>query len=704
MSQFRSKRNLEEEEVPKPKRQRRSKNSKAPVGPKIDDHSEVEMETETESDDLSDSVKAPKCPPSSFGTVTRITSPVDFALDYTIDDEWVSATTTKNFLLKDPVEDFFKRYHTSIARNNPKVSGTILKAVQAHTPIEESPDTLANFSEFLMHQGKKFEKGVYNMLYHLFRSDVEIVDLGGDTAPRSTKKFAETIDAMKKGIPIIINAVLHDPETKTFGIADLIVRSDYLRRIVDSSPVTKKEEKIGAPLFEGKNYHYRVIDVKFSTLYLRSDGIHLCNPGSIPAFKGQVYIYNRIVAKIQGYDPCVAYILGRRWKYTKSQQVYSHPACNNRLGVVDFAGVDYPYVAKVQQAIDWIRDMRTNGEEWDIFTSPLPRPELYPNMKYRNDHPWHEVKELQTDVIKDITRIWMCGPKQRAFAHAQGIYEWTDPRCTAETLGITGEKRARIVNAMLKINREPEGPNVQPVIVKNNLHSWKNEKDLEFFVDFESGPDVCPDFSKLPDGSSHASLTMIGVGYICPDLNVWVYQDFTVNRMSREEEKRICEEFSKYITTTKQMYSAKTIALYHWSNAEPQMWNSASERHGALLDNFWYDIAEDWADLFEVFRDGDEPIVIRGCFSFGLKEVAKALHHHGLIKTTWDHENPCSNGPAAMVMAHRASEEAGRREVSMRDLPLLKQIREYNEIDCKVMADILLYLRKHHISKKKVRR
>ena len=112
---------------------------------------------------------------------------------------------------------------------------------------------------------------------------------------------------------------------------------------------------------------------------------------------------------------------------------------------------------------------------------------------------------------------------------------------------------------------------------------------------------------------------MIGVGYICQILNVWVYQDFTVNRMSREEEKRICEEFSKYITTTKQMYSAKTIALYHWSNAEPQMWNSASERHGALLDNFWYDIAEDWADLSKSFGMEMSLSSFEGAFSFGLE-------------------------------------------------------------------------------------
>lgn len=691
MSQFQPKRSLVdvvEKEKPRSKRQRRS-----PKAPKGDDHSDSDYVEESETESIEMKV------PSSIG---KITAPVDFAFDYTIDEEWVSATATKNYLLKDPLLDYLAYYYNTIVRKRPDMSSKILGAIRERLPIDASPDALVSFSEFLMHQGKKFEKAIYTLLFTRFNHN-EIVDLGGDTASRSHRKFQDTIDAMKNGTPIIINAVLHDPETKTYGIADLIVRSDYLRRIIDSSPLTKKEERIGAPLFEGKNYHYRVIDVKFSTLYLRSDGIHLCNPGSIPAFKGQVYIYNRIVAKIQGYDPCVAYILGRRWKYTKNQQVFSHSECFNRLGVVDFAGVDYPYVARVQQALDWIRDMRTHGEEWDIFShsSPLPREELYPNMKHRSDHPWHDVKEMIADDIKDLTMFWMVGPKNRALAHSQGIYEWTDPRCTAEALGITGEKRARTLDALLDINREEDGPVVQPIVVTNNVHSWKKEKDLEFFVDFETGPDVCPDFAKLPDGSSYASLTMIGVGYICPEMDTWIYQDFTVNQMTRKEEKRICREFAEYISEKKRLYSADKIALYHWSKAEPNMWNSASERHGALLDNFWYDVAEEWSDLLDVFHA--EPIVIRGCFSFCLKEVSKALHQHGLIKTLWDKENPCSDGPMAMVMAHRASEEAKRRAMSMRDLPLLKQIREYNEVDCRVMADILHYLRQNHMRKKKNR-
>ena len=695
MSQFQPKRSLvdvEEKEKPRSKRQRKA--------PKGNDHSDSDYtDTETES------IESPNCPPSSTG---RITSPVDFATDYTIDEEWVSATATKNYILKDPLIDYLACYYNTIVGKRPDLSSKILGAIRERIPIDSAPDALVSFSEFLMHQGRKFEKAIYALLFARFGHH-EIIDLGGDTAARSHKKFQETIDAMKGGVPIIINAVLHDPETKTYGIADIIVRSDYLRKIIDSAPLTKKEERIGAPLFEGKNYHYRVIDVKFSTLYLRCDGIHLCNPGSIPAFKGQVYVYNQIVAKIQGYDPCVAYILGRRWKYTKNQQVFSHSECFNRLGVVDFAGVDYPYVSRVQQAISWIRDMRAHGEEWDILSrersttssSPLPREELYPNMKHRNDHPWHDVKELLADDIKDPTSFWMVGPKNRALAHAQGIYEWTDPRCTAEALGITGEKRSRILNAMLTINRETEGPVVQPVVVKNNVHSWKKEKDLEFFVDFETGPDVCPDFAKLPDSSSYSSLTMIGVGYICPEMDTWIYQDFTVDRMTREEEKRICREFAKYISDKKQVYSAEKIALYHWSKAEPNIWNTVSERHGALLDNFWYDIAEEWSDLLDVFHA--EPIVIRGCKSFGLKEISKTLHRHGLIKTIWDKENPCSDGPMAMVMAHRASDEAKRRSISMQDLPLLKQIKEYNEVDCKVMADILHYLRQNHLRKKKNR-
>ena len=59
-----------------------------------------------------------------------------------------------------------------------------------------------------------------------------------------------------------------------------------------------------------------------------------------------------------------------------------------------------------------------------------------------------------------------------------------------------------------------------------------------------------------------------------------------------------------------------------------------------------------WYNLLNSFRDN--PIVINGCFKFGLKEVSQRLYQLGLISNIWDESNPCRNGNTAMVMANNA--------------------------------------------------
>ena len=90
---------------------------------------------------------------------------------------------------------------------------------------------------------------------------------------------------------------------------------------------------------------------------------------------------------------------------------------------------------------------------------------------------------------------------------------------------------------------------------------------------------------------------------------------------------------------------------------------------------------------------GLEPVTVRGAFGFGLKAIAKALHEHGLIETVWG-DGP-TDGLGAMVGAWWADDEARRLDVSMRALDLMQEIEAYNEVDCRVMQEVLDYLRRH---------
>lgn len=101
----------------------------------------------------------------------------------------------------------------------------------------------------------------------------------------------------------------------------------------------------------------------------------------------------------------------------------------------------------------------------------------------------------------------------------------------------------------------------------------------------------------------------------------------------------------------------------------------------------------DWFDLLEVFRG--EPVAVRGAMGFGLKEVATAMHQEELIETAWG-AGP-ADGMGAMVGAwHCQREVDAGRAARLIDTDLMGQIRDYNEVDCKAMMEILHYMRENH--------
>ena len=77
----------------------------------------------------------------------------------------------------------------------------------------------------------------------------------------------------------------------------------------------------------------------------------------------------------------------------------------------------------------------------------------------------------------------------------------------------------------------------------------------------------------------------------------------------------------------------------------------------------------------------DEPVVVRGAHGFGLKAVAKSMRALGLIETDWG-EGP-ADGLGARVGAWGCAGEAERQGSSLIDVELMREIRNYNEIDCR---------------------
>lgn len=659
-------------------------------------------------------------------------------------NEYIAAGATRNYMLNDPLCDWLKLYHvseipknSSLGESESLVSESLVSDdknmgekiysgnVNFTPPIclsnSERGVTTNQFTPFIMNQGQSFEENVMKLLYRRFPNIIK--DIGG--VARNLIHFQDTQNAMKDGIPIIYQGVLQDHDDKLYGIPDLIVRSDYINELTRDPTLSQNESKKGCKYH--RRCHYRIIDIKFSALSLRADGIHLLNQGSVPAYKAQLFIYNKILAKLQNYNPNKSYILGRRWKYTTMGRNYKGNTCFDVLGTIDYSNVDREYVTKTQDAINWLRDVRSpEAKDWNISEAPLTRPELYPNMSNTRDYPWRPIKDKIANHIDEITQLWMCGPKQRKRAHSSGVLSWKNKECNSRVLGYRSAKIPRILDKMISVNQLPGSLFFNPEKVESDFADWRNHERIEIFVDFETISNIMTNHEELPHvDESKNMIFQIGVGAILHGKNtasqspaqqsqsqalqspnsqgtspaqspqspaLWKYKSFMVNKLTLFEEKRICTEFSNFVNDMAKINQSKKIKLYHWSNAEPGHWKKAVKRYPLIHFNFGN--TGDWIDMLKLFKA--EPIIIKGCLGFGLKTIAKALYKNKCIKTVWNEDSCVTNGPSAMVAVYNAQKKATIAGCKLTDMPEIKDIEEYNEVDVKVLWEIIEYLRQNH--------
>jgi hypothetical protein len=607
------------------------------------------------------------------------------------DKIWISATELRNYMIRDPILDWLKiNFKKKRFKKWEKRFGRYKKVLLK--VFKSEGKTKKTLNCYLFSQGHEFEKKVVERI----KQKVGIknfLDLDDNQDPKCKNSFEETVKAIKTGIPVIHGGVLHNEKNNTYGVTDLIVRSDYFGKLFKKNPLTSLEVKIAAPILP--EYHYRIIDIKFSSLPLRADGIHLLNSKHVPSYKGQLWVYNEALSNLQGYNPKKSYILGRKWSYESCKDHFHGDSCFDRLGVIDYEGVDSSYCLRSEKAIEWMRDVKSpESKNWVIDEPPLTRNELYPNMSNCYDNHWREVKYEISEKIKEMTSIWMVGTKQRELAHEKGVYKWTDKNCNSKTFGMNGETVGRIVDEILKTNRGKKI--IRPDKIKNNVFGWKKKRRVEFFVDFETLGSMFTEFNDIENDTDKSFIFMIGVGHVDRQGD-WDYKSFVCKERTPKEEIRICAEFTDYIVKIAKSYRCKDPKCFHWSGAERHEWDRFFERHRnsrlkkitAQVQSAYY---WEWSDLLDVFKT--EPITIKGCFNFSLKSVAKSMHRHGMIDTIWD--NKCVDGKDAMMIAWDAY-----KDKNPLDSVEMKSVIEYNEVDVKVLMEIVDYLRKNKIEKRK---
>ena len=597
-------------------------------------------------------------------------------------DRWIRASAVRHWCDSDPLLDWLDRYGDDhgVARD------------------DRAPTYDPRFDLFRLigERGHRFEELVLEHLHRRYPL-TRVADVADDVRSRDAARA--TWQALVAGDPIVSRGVLRDPQARTYGVADLLVRSDVLAEIFPAA-FEGEEERIVAPALPGQRWHYRVVDVRYTTLELLKDGA--LSAASDLAVMARMWILNIALGRLQGATPPFAYVLGRGWR----QGALRGTSCFDRLGRVPrdaFVRSQERDVAQVAaDALAWVRGVRTEGAEWRV--RPVPSvPELWPNMKCRYDSPWSRAKRELAEELGELTLVAHVGPRVRAQAHARGVTRADDPRVSAEFLGITAQHGARAVDAILAADRARDREYLRPGRIEADGGAWRAPAAVECYVDFETVNDVLDDLATFPERGGQQLIFQIGCGWcVGPRASgpsagsggEWRFRSFTARALTPEAEADMVDEWIGHLRALAAAKGAgvSDVRLFHWSAAETSAiehaYDSASQRHS---ERHWPALS--WYDLLGKVIQA-EPVAVRGAHGFGLKAVANAMFRHGLITTQW--ADGLADGAGVMAGAWHAAKEAALRGIPLTEIPLMREIDRYNEIDCRVMAEVLDHLRREH--------
>ncbi len=435
----------------------------------------------------------------------------------------LSATSFRNFLLKDPIIDY-------------------LKSINYLNNESNQVNKNNNFTNFLFEEGIQYENMVIENIKENHKEN--FIQICNSTNYSDLNNFEKTIDAINKKIPIIYQGMLINNENSTYGIPDLLVLSSYINTLF---PNTIEDDEI----YINDNPYYFVIEIKNSKIKLDSKGKYVLNSGNLVVYKGQLYIYNEALNNILKINNQKTFILG------KDSQT--------KLGLVDF-NKDVIYNKLITEGIEWFNELNKNCNKWKLLPKPS-HPNLYPNMKNLKDNEWRNVKNYLAEKMGELTLIWNVGIKNREIAHKNKIYNWRNVKALSKNMGITGEKE-KIIDSILKINRN-KTKLISPDKIKYNLN--KDENTLEFFVDYET-------INK--DGETW--IFMIGIGLLDnnQDFN---FKCFYLDELSYSSQQKLFTDFWEYVNEKQTLSNKTNQQFYHWTKAEPIQYNKWAEKF--LLPN-----------------------------------------------------------------------------------------------------------------------
>ena len=626
----------------------------------------------------------------------------------------ISATRISNYVKSDTIVDYLDLLNEKslTLNNNLAITRKRTSSIDFNNHIDNHIDNhirkkKKSSFDYIVESGYIFEYDIIKQIEITMEENNELDKLIKINELNINLNCTLTMEIIKENKhSVILGSVLINKNNNTWGKPDLIVKGCWINKYIEEN------------ILDINVNNWYIIDIKSSTINLINGGEDLSSKLLYNVYKSQVYIYTDALnnsMKEYGITNDVKYgfILGRRYKYVLNKNIIIKKPFEC-LGLINFSkdfsnGIDWKNI--ISNAVKWINDLRVNWENFSV--NPISRNELYPNMKNNYDKNWHKIKKQIALVNKEITLIWNCGISSRNCAWEHGIKRYDDQRLNSNLLGFGNSKKNIIIDKMLKVLHT----NNNYILDKNNNYlNWQNESKWEFYVDFETySPDSIYDENNDCDNCfySNQKIYMIGISWI-PESTlkhksfILSYNDsnnlkneFDTNKQYDDvkfqdcifcsSEKDLIIKFKNFLLEFKpdnidEKKFIQETRLYHWSSAEPVIFNKKIKEYCLDNDNDKYRL--NWFDLLQVFKYDKYPIIIKECFGFGLKEIAKKLNDYNQITLTW---SDLDDGLLSSFIARDIYLSLNSKSKSNNDMYL---IIEYNYIDCKALFQILNWMRK----------
>ena len=547
---------------------------------------------------------------------------------YRITSDWVKATGLKNYIMDDTIVDVINKNKTE---SNSESNINITNDSEENELLSER-----------LTMGIEFERDIIDQIINKYY--MNFVKICESYEAKDIDKYKYTLSEIKKGTPIIHQAVLHDPTSKIYGCVDLLVRSDWLNKIFNNYTYESNNE----------NIHYVVVDIKFHRLQYNTDGITIRNEGMIRVFKSQLYIYNKALGYMQNYVAKNAFMLGRGWIKTNTENgkmiVEKNSDPFNKPGIIDFENNDVEIVKKSEDGLKWLNELNNNS-----FDETRPKyNHSYPNMNNPIQIGGKKRKQSIAEESNELTLLGYVGVKHRKIAIENGIDNYKDPNLDSGKLGITG-KTEKIVSALINNQKEMDEP------IKG-VYECPSIKDIEVFLDYEYMYSFNLD-ENIP--------YLCGIGYVNnndPEKK-WNFEYVLLYDISLEERKKMCENIIAVLE------KIKATHIYTWSEVDKRLLTNESKKF-----NLDAKISElKWIDMYRFCLNNH--INFKGAMGYGLKEVGRVLYDNYLTNVKWEKNLSSSSTVGATKHYYK----------NIKWNP--KKVIEYNETDCRMIYEILINLR-----------